>query len=102
VTLYAGPGDFYEAINTLLAGVAVDPVLATLDPDGRMWWQLLNSNWLLAYDVGEVCICPDVPVTQTITAPHRNTLSLESSGRQFPARIASAATDYRMSRLVRW
>lgn len=78
VTLYAGPGDFYEAINTMLAGVTVDPVLATLDPDGRMWWQLRNSNWLLAYDVGEVGICPDVPVTQTISAPRSNTLSLET------------------------
>jgi hypothetical protein len=78
VTLYAGPGDFYEAINNLETGVRVDPVVATRDPDGQTWWQLFTSNWLLASDVRETGICDDVPITQTFTPPRANSLSLES------------------------
>ncbi|MCA9908797.1 MAG: hypothetical protein KC519_09130, partial [Anaerolineae bacterium] len=77
-TLYAGPGDFYEAINSLNAGVSVTPIIAASDPDGRTWWQLTTSNWLLASQIRETGLCPDVPRTQNITPPRNNTLSLET------------------------
>lgn len=77
-TLYAGPGEFYEAINSLPAGASVRPVVAASDPDGRIWWQLTTSNWLLTSQVRETGLCPDVPRTQNITPPRNNTLSLET------------------------
>lgn len=77
-TLYAGPGDFYEAINELRAGQSVTPTLQTADPDGRTWWQLRSSNWILAADVREAGECQPVPRAQVVPAPHENRLSLET------------------------
>jgi hypothetical protein len=77
-TLYAGPGDFYEAINELPPARSVEPRLQATDPDGRAWWQLGNSNWVLAADVRESGECNDIPFTQVVPAPRNNTLSLET------------------------
>ncbi|MEO0561860.1 MAG: SH3 domain-containing protein, partial [Chloroflexota bacterium] len=44
VDLKAGPGDYFETINTLTAGSAVNPVLQTQNADGETWYQLDNSN----------------------------------------------------------
>jgi hypothetical protein len=77
-TLFAGPGRFYEAINEMRAGQRVEPVLQTTDPDGRVWWQLGSSNWILAVDVRQTGECADVPHAQVVPAPRENTLSLET------------------------
>ena len=77
-TLYAGPGDFYEAINDIGADQRVSPTLRTTDPDGRVWWQLRSSNWILAADVRETGDCEAVPFAQVIPSPHDNRLSLET------------------------
>ena len=77
-TLYAGPGDFYEAINELPPARSVEPRLQTTDPDGRAWWQLGSSNWVLAADVRVSGDCAEIPRTQVVPAPRNNTLSLET------------------------
>lgn len=78
LTLWAGPGSFYEAINELPAGRSVQPVLATADPDGEIWWQLRDSNWVRARLVAETGECEPVQISDRFTPPRNNTLSLET------------------------
>jgi uncharacterized protein YgiM (DUF1202 family) len=78
VSLYAGPGSFYEAINELQAGSAVDPIFQTTDPQGAVWYQLRGSNWIPAARVVEEGDCIAVPVTTNVSVPRNNQLSLET------------------------
>ncbi len=78
VTLWAGPGDFYEAVNELDAGVEVYPTLQTNDPNGGIWYQLNNTNWIRGAFVSEKGACEAPPVVTRIEAPPTNTLSLET------------------------
>jgi len=78
ITLWAGPGSFYEAINELPAGRSVEPVLATSDPDGEVWWQLRGSNWVRARLIAETGECQPVQISDRFTPPRNNTLSLET------------------------
>jgi hypothetical protein len=78
VTLWAGPGDFYEAVNELEAGVEVYPTLQTTDPNGGVWYQLDNTNWIRGALVREQGACEAPPVVTRIDAPSTNTLSLET------------------------
>ena len=78
VTLWAGPGSFYEAINELPTGQSVQPVLATTDPDGEIWWQLRDSNWVRARLILETGDCQAVQISDRFTPPQNNTLSLET------------------------
>lgn len=77
-TLWAGPAEFYEAVNNLPAGTAVSPVIQTTDTAGNVWWQLRSSNWIKRSDVQESGNCDPVPVADQSTAPRSNTLSLET------------------------
>lgn len=76
--LRAGPGRFYEAINDLRPGTVIEPVLEYVDPDGALWWQLPNSNWIAAAAVEQRGECEDIPVTTFVPAPRTNYLSLET------------------------
>jgi hypothetical protein len=77
-SMYAGPGDFYEVINELQAGSTIDPIFQTTDPQGAVWYQLRNSNWIAAAQVIEEGECQPIPPTANIAAPNANTLSLET------------------------
>lgn len=77
-TLWAGPGRFYEAINEIAAGAAVRPVLAARDANGVVWWQLENSNWIMASAVQTSGPCAEVPFTDVVPPPRINSLSLET------------------------
>jgi hypothetical protein len=77
VTLWAGPGDFYEAVNELDAGVEISPTRQTTDPNGGIWYQLDNSNWIRGALVNEKGECETPPTVARIEAPATNTLSLE-------------------------
>lgn len=76
--LYAGAGDFYEAINPISAGTSINPIRQTTDPNGNVWWQLQNSNWILASLVQQTGDCDEVPPADIIPPPATNTLSLET------------------------
>lgn len=78
VALYAGPGHFYEAINELQAGSKVDPIFQTTDPQGAVWYQLRDSNWIPAAQVIEQGQCGEIAVTTNIAAPRTNQLSMET------------------------
>jgi hypothetical protein len=93
VTLWAGPGLFYEAINELPAGRAIDPVLQTTDGDQKVWWQLRGSNWIQTSQVEQTGECPPIPVTTTAVAPNTNFLSLETcQTRNGPLRAGQQVT----------
>lgn len=77
-TLWAGPGNFYEAINELPAERVIHPVLATADPDGEIWWQLRDSNWVRARLIVEAGECDPVQISDRFIPPRNNTLSLET------------------------
>jgi hypothetical protein len=77
-TLWAGPGEFYEAINELPSGSRIYPKLRTTDASGAVWWQLSNSNWIHANAVRQLGDCPDIPVTNVVPSEPYNTLSLET------------------------
>jgi uncharacterized protein YgiM (DUF1202 family) len=78
VALRAGPGRFYEAINNLRSETLIEPVLEYVDPDGGVWWQLPNSNWIAAAGVEQRGECEAIPVTTFVPAPRTNYLSLET------------------------
>lgn len=78
VALYAGPGNFYEAINELQAGSRVDPIFKTTDPQGAVWYQLRDSNWIPAAQVIEQGQCGEIAVTSNIATPRTNQLSMET------------------------
>ncbi len=78
VSLWAGPGTYYEIANPIAAGTLVDPVLQTTDADGAIWWQLPNSNWIRAAAVESTGDCPDVPIAEYTPPPATNHLSLET------------------------
>ncbi len=53
-------------------------MLQTTDPDGKVWWQLDNNNWIEGDLVIQSGICDDIPVTANAPAPDYNELSLET------------------------
>jgi hypothetical protein len=75
--LWGGPGRFYEAVNEIREGADVHPVLATRDPDGEVWWQLNNSNWIRAEVVDAAPTCGEIPFMARVPYPTYNTLKLE-------------------------
>ncbi|MBI5670505.1 MAG: hypothetical protein HZC41_21135 [Chloroflexi bacterium] len=76
--LWGGPGEFYEAVNEVDAGTRVNPVYQTTDPDGEVWWQLDNSNWIPVAQVVQSGDCRRIPVQPVVQPPLVNTLSLET------------------------
>ena len=78
VSLWAGPGTYYEIANAIAAGTRVNPVLQMTDADGAIWWQLPSSNWIRAAAVESTGNCPDVPITEYAPPPDTNHLSLET------------------------
>lgn len=76
--LWGGPGEFYEVINELPAGRYLRPILQTTDPDGEIWWQLHDSNWIRARLIEETGECEDVQIADRVPPPRENTLSLET------------------------
>lgn len=78
-TIWSGPGEDYEALTELEAGMAITPLLATTDRSGAVWWQLGNSGWVARADVVERGDCTGlvVPRTGRVAAPRTNTYSLE-------------------------
>ncbi len=77
-SLYAGPGLFYEIVNTIHAGRRVHPIYRVTDSDSGEWWQLSNSNWIRAASVESKGNCQAIPVTTYVRPPAFNTLSLET------------------------
>lgn len=75
-TLWAGPGEFYEAINELPDNARVFPVLQ-YNGEETVWWQLDNSNWIDASRVYQEGECPDIPVTVVVPRQRYNTISME-------------------------
>ncbi len=75
-TLWAGPGDYYEAINELPDSSPVHPVLQ-YNGENETWWQLDNSNWIRASRVFQEGECRDIPVTVEIPRQQYNTISME-------------------------
>jgi hypothetical protein len=78
VSLWAGPGTYYEIANVIAAGTRVNPVLQMTDADGVIWWQLVTSNWIRASAVESTGNCPAVPTTEYAPPPATNHLSLET------------------------
>lgn len=78
VTLYAGPGTFYEVIRDVSAGSRLYPVLRLSDSDGVTWWQLSNGHWMLSERANVEGNCGEIPVTQVVEIPAYNTLILET------------------------
>jgi hypothetical protein len=76
--LQAGPGSFYESINTLNAGFELTIVLQTQDADGGTWYQLRNSNWVAAAAVTQSGECDPIPITDFVEAPRTNTVQMET------------------------
>lgn len=77
-TLWGGPGIFYEAVNEISAGTTLSPVLQTTDPNGAVWWQLRNSNWIQADQAIQTGECTEIPFTEVVAPPLTNHLSLET------------------------
>lgn len=76
--LWSGPGVFYENINQLRPDRSVRPVLQTTDLDGNIWWQLSNSNWMLAADAEVTGECETIPVLTEDNPSPINALQLET------------------------
>ncbi len=76
--LQAGPGSFYESINTLNAGIELNIVLQTQDANGATWYQLRNNNWIAAAAVTQSGECNPIPVTEFVAAPRTNTVQMET------------------------
>ncbi len=76
--LRAGPGTFYESINTLNAGIELVIVLQNTDADGRTWYQLRNGNWIAADAIAQTGDCNPIPVTDFVAAPRTNTVQMET------------------------
>ncbi len=77
-TLWAGPGDFYEAINEIAANARVYPVLQIKDADGATWWQLNNSNWIKAKAVQQLGDCVEIPITDIVPVQPYNIITMET------------------------
>lgn len=77
LTLYAGPGTFYEVIREVRGGTRIYPVLRLTDSAGTTWWQLSNGHWMLASGGRSEGECTDIPVTDVVQPPSFNVLSLE-------------------------
>jgi hypothetical protein len=92
-TLWAGPGEFYEAINSIAAGENIDPILQIEDADGLRWWQLRNSNWIRSDQVSQSGECTTIPVTAFIPPQRANMLSLETcETNNGPLRVGQTVT----------
>lgn len=76
--LWGGPGEFYEVINELPEGRYLRPILQSTDPDGEIWWQLSDSNWVRARLIEETGECEPVQIADRVPPPRENTLSLET------------------------
>jgi hypothetical protein len=91
--LWAGPGLFYDAVNNLPRGTVVRPIYQTTDADQNVWWQLSSSNWIQASDVEQSGECAPIPVTNAVSPPRTNTLSLETcESRNGPLRVGQEVT----------
>ncbi len=77
VTLYAGPGTFYEVIREVRGGSRIFPVLRLTDSAGTTWWQLSEGHWMLASGGRAEGECTELPVTDVVQPPSYNVLSLE-------------------------
>ncbi len=92
-TLWAGPGEFYEAINSIAAGENIDPILQIEDADGLMWWQLRSSNWIRSDQISQSGECNTIPVTAFIPPQRANMLSLETcETNNGPLRVGQTVT----------
>lgn len=92
-TTWAGPAEFYEAINEIAAGRPVNPVLQITDADGQVWWQLQNSNWIQANAVRQSGECNEIPVTDFVPRQEYNTISMERCETQNgPLRVGQVVT----------
>lgn len=92
-TLWAGPAEFYEAINEIRAGQLVSPVLQITDANGVVWWQLRNSNWIRARDVRQSGECAEIPLTDFVPRQQYNTISMERCETQNgPLRVGQIVT----------
>ncbi|MBZ0286399.1 MAG: hypothetical protein K8I30_02205, partial [Anaerolineae bacterium] len=92
-TLWAGPAEFYEAINEIAAGRPIYPVLQIADADGAVWWQLQNSNWIQANAVRQSGECDEIPVTDFVPRQQYNTISMERCETQNgPLRVGQVVT----------
>jgi hypothetical protein len=92
-TLWAGPGEFYEAINSIAAGENIDPILQLEDADGLTWWQLRSSNWIRVDQVSQSGECNTIPVTAFIPPQRANMLSLETcETNNGPLRVGQTVT----------
>jgi hypothetical protein len=78
VTLYAGPGTFYEVIREISGGTRLYPVLRLTDSAGVSWWQLSNGHWMLASEAEITGNCREIPVTEVVAPPRYNILVLET------------------------
>lgn len=78
VTLYAGPGTFYEVIRDIESGSRLYPALRLSDSEGVTWWQLNNGHWMLATKANIEGDCGEIPITQIVEAPNYNTIILET------------------------
>jgi hypothetical protein len=78
VTLYAGPGTFYEVIREINRGTRLYPALRLTDTAGVSWWQLSNGHWMLASEAEITGSCGEIPVTEIVQAPYYNILVLET------------------------
>jgi hypothetical protein len=78
VTLYAGPGTFYEVIREISGGSSLYPVLRLTDSDGVSWWQLSNGHWMLASEAETTGTCREIPVTEVVAPPDYNVLVMET------------------------
>lgn len=76
--LLAGPGGFYETINSVNAGIELTPILQNTDADGVVWYQLNNSNWIAASALAQSGECNPIPVTDFVPAPRTNTVTMET------------------------
>jgi hypothetical protein len=76
--LKAGPGSYYETINSVNAGLELTPVVQNTDADGVVWYQLRNSNWIAASALAQGGDCNPVPVTDFVPAPRTNTVTMET------------------------
>ncbi|MCB9461298.1 MAG: hypothetical protein H6670_16715 [Anaerolineaceae bacterium] len=75
--LYAGPADFYEVVNPILAGSRVYPVQQIADASDNIWYRLRQSSWIRASRVDTLGDCGSIPIVSDNLAPATNTVSLE-------------------------
>ncbi len=78
VTVWAGPGTFYEVLRDLARDTRVDPVFSTETSAGEVWWQLRTGGWLRASNIESTEACGVVPGVEVVQPPRTNRLSMET------------------------